>query len=164
MRGPAAAMETVDWLFSNRVIGTRLQPQRLTHLRAFVFTAYGRKSKPSALRVVVDSENTRKADMIHSGDTGIRTATMAKIYAGQGHYVIAAEIYRHLLRENPDRRDWADALAQIEAKLAAQAESRFRDPAGRLAEWIGLMLSYRRLLDLRDIRRQIAQKNIGGRK
>ena len=88
----------------------------------------------------------------------------AKIYAGQGHYVIAAEIYRHLLRENPDRRDWADALAQIEAKLAARSESRPRDPAGRLAEWIGLMLSYRRLLDLRDIRRQIAQKNTGGRK
>jgi hypothetical protein len=89
---------------------------------------------------------------------------MAKIYAGQGHYDIAAEIYRHLLRENPDRRDWADALAQIEAKLAAQAESRLRDPAGRLADWIALMLSYRRLLDLRDIRRQVAQKNTGGRK
>jgi len=102
--------------------------------------------------------------MMHSGDTGIRTATMAKIYAGQGHYEMAAEIYRHLLRESPDRRDWANALAQIEAKLAAQAESRFRDPAGRLAEWIGLMLSYRRLSDLRDIRRQIAQKNTGGRK
>ena len=101
---------------------------------------------------------------MHSGDTGIRTATMAKIYAGQGHYEMAAEIYRHLLRESPDRRDWADALAQIEAKLAARSESRPCDPAGRLAEWIGLMLSYRRLLDLRDIRRQIAQKNIGGRK
>jgi len=102
--------------------------------------------------------------MMHSGDTGIRTATMAKIYAGQGHYEMAAEIYRHLLRESPDRRDWANALAQIEAKLAAQAEGRFRDPSGRLAEWIGLMLSYRRLSDLRDIRRQIAQKNTGGRK
>ena len=119
---------------------------------------------PAAATETVDSGNTRKADMMHSGDTGIRTATMAKIYAGQGHYEMAAEIYRHLLRESPDRRDWADALAQIEAKLAAQAESRFRDPAGRLAEWIGLMLSYRRLLDLRDIRRQIAQKNTGGRK
>jgi hypothetical protein len=119
---------------------------------------------PATATETVDSGNTRKADMMHSGDTGIRTATMAKIYAGQGHYEMAAEIYRHLLRESPDRRDWANALAQIEAKLAAQAESRFRDPAGRLAEWIGLMLSYRRLSDLRDIRRQIAQKNTGGRK
>jgi hypothetical protein len=119
---------------------------------------------PSAATETVDLRKTRKADMMHSGDTGIRTATMAKIYAGQGHYDIAAEIYRHLLRENPDRRDWADALAQIEAKLAAQAESRLRDPAGRLADWIALMLSYRRLLDLRDIRRQVAQKNTGGRK
>jgi cytochrome c-type biogenesis protein CcmH/NrfG len=119
---------------------------------------------PLAATETVDLRKTRKADMMHSGDTGIRTATMAKIYAGQGHYDIAAEIYRHLLRENPDRRDWADALAQIEAKLAAQAESRLRDPAGRLADWIALMLSYRRLLDLRDIRRQVAQKNTGGRK
>ena len=102
--------------------------------------------------------------MMHSGDTGIRTATMAKIYAGQGHYDMAAEIYRHLLREDPDRRDWADALAQIEVKLAAQEESRFRNPTGRLTEWIGLMLSYRRLLDLRDFRRQVAQKNTGDRK
>jgi hypothetical protein len=120
--------------------------------------------EPTAATETVDSGNTRKADMMHSGDTGIRTATMAKIYAGQGHYDMAAEIYRHLLSEDPDRRDWADALAQIEAKLAAHAESRFRDPAGRLAEWIGLMLSYRRLLDLRDIRRQVSQKNTGGRK
>jgi hypothetical protein len=112
----------------------------------------------AAAAKTLESGNTRKADMIHPGDTGIQTATMAKIYAGQGHYDLAAEIYHHLLRENPDRRDWADALAQIEAKLAVQAESRFRDPAGRLAEWIGLMLSYRRLLDLRDVRRQVAQK------
>jgi hypothetical protein len=101
--------------------------------------------------------------MMHSGDTGIRTATMAKIYAGQGHYDMAAEIYRHLLHEDPDRRDWADALAQIEAKLADQSERRYRDPSGRLAELIGLMLCYRRLLDLRDIWRQIAHKNTGGR-
>ena len=101
---------------------------------------------------------------MHAGDTGIRTATMAKIYAGQGHYDMAADIYRHLLRERPDRRDWADALAQIEAKLADQAERGRRDPTGRLAEWIGLMLCYRRLVDLRDIRRQVAQKNTGDRK
>jgi hypothetical protein len=44
-----------DWLFSNRVLCTRLQPQRLKHWRAYVFSAYGRKSKPPALRVVVDS-------------------------------------------------------------------------------------------------------------
>ncbi len=112
----------------------------------------------------VNSGNTGKADMMQSGDTGIRTATLAKIYAGQGHYDMAAEIYRHLLRESPDRRDWVDALAHIEAKLADQAEGCLRDPIGRLAEWIGLMLSYRRLSDLRDIRRQVAQKNTGGRR
>ncbi|MGB5616280.1 MAG: tetratricopeptide repeat protein [Desulfobacterales bacterium] len=113
---------------------------------------------PAAATEILESENPRKADMMHPGDTGIRTVTMAKIYAGQGHYDLAAEIYHHLLRENPDRRDWADALAQIEAKLAVQAESRFSDPAGRLAEWIGLMLSYRRFLDLRNIRARSHKK------
>jgi len=117
---------------------------------------------PAAATKTVDSGDTRKADMMHSGDTGIRTATMAKIYAGQGHYDMAADIYRHLLREDPGRRDWSDALAQIEAKLADQSARRFRDPSGRLAEWIGLMLCYRRLLDLRDIRRPVAHKNTGG--
>jgi hypothetical protein len=29
-------------------------PQRLKHWRAFVFSAYGRKFKPPAMRVVVD--------------------------------------------------------------------------------------------------------------
>lgn len=120
--------------------------------------------RPAVGTETVDSGNMRKADMMRSGDTGIRTATMAKIYAGQGHYDMAAEIYRHLLREDPDRRDWAAALAQIEAKLADQLERRFRDPMGRLTEWIELMLCYRRLLDLRHIRCQVAPKNTGGRK
>ncbi|MFZ0613559.1 MAG: hypothetical protein WAM73_15075 [Desulfobacterales bacterium] len=85
----------------------------------------------------------------------IRTATMAKIYAGQGHYDMAAEVYRHLLREDPDRRDWADALGMIETKLAAQARSRVRD---RLAEFITVMLSCRRLMDLHQMRRPVAQR------
>jgi tetratricopeptide (TPR) repeat protein len=120
--------------------------------------------RPAVETETVDSGNMRKADMIRSDDTGIRTATMAKIYAGQGHYDMAAEIYRHLLREDPDRRDWAAALAQIEAKLADQLERRSRDPIERLAEWIELMLCYRRLLDLRHIPCQVAPKNTGGRK
>jgi len=97
-------------------------------------------------------------------DTGIRTATMAKIYVVQGHYDMAADIYRHLLRENPDRLDWAEALAQVETKLAAQSKGRPRDPADRLAQWIGLMLSYRQLSSLRDIRGRVAEIILGGRK
>ncbi|MFZ0131956.1 MAG: hypothetical protein WAK95_05390 [Desulfobacterales bacterium] len=90
-----------------------------------------------------------------AGTPPIRTATMAKIYAGQGHYDLAAEIYRHLLRENPDRREWADALGTIETKLAAQARGRARE---RLAELIAVMLSCRRLMDLQQMKRHVAQR------
>lgn len=54
----------IDWLFSNRVLRTRLQPQPLKHLHAFGFPAYGRKSKPPALRVVVDSTGYKDVDLL----------------------------------------------------------------------------------------------------
>ncbi|MFZ1200710.1 MAG: hypothetical protein WAO07_11120, partial [Desulfobacterales bacterium] len=73
----------------------------------------------------------------------ILTATMANIYAAQGHDDLAAEVYRHLLHENPNRRDFADALGIIEMKLAALAGNRSRD---RLAELIAMMLRCRRLV------------------
>jgi quercetin dioxygenase-like cupin family protein len=38
----------------NRMPCTRLQPQRLKHIRAFVFPANDRKSKPPAMQVIVD--------------------------------------------------------------------------------------------------------------
>ena len=40
---------------TSRVLCTRLQVQCLKHWRAFAFSADGRKLKPPALRVVVDS-------------------------------------------------------------------------------------------------------------
>ncbi len=80
---------------------------------------------------------------------------MAKIYAGQGHYDMAAEVYRHLLRENPGRRDWAAALAIVETKRAARARNRSRD---RLAELIAVMARCRRVLELQQVKRRFAQK------
>ena len=38
-----------------------LQVQRMKHLRAFAFAADGRKGKPPAMRVVVDSRNGFRA-------------------------------------------------------------------------------------------------------
>jgi hypothetical protein len=51
----STAPSKLDWLFSNRVFGARLQSQRLKHLGASVLSAYGRKSKPPALRLAVDA-------------------------------------------------------------------------------------------------------------
>ena len=53
-RAPSAPIPFAR-LISNRALCARYQPQRLEHLGAIVFSAFGRKSKPPALRVVVDS-------------------------------------------------------------------------------------------------------------
>jgi hypothetical protein len=52
-----------------------------------------------------------------SKDIGIYTETMAKVYAAQGHWGKAAEIYRHLLTGTPARKDFSDALAEAEEKI-----------------------------------------------
>ena len=52
-----------------------------------------------------------------SKEIGIYTETMAKVYAAQGHWEKAAEIYRHLLTGAPARKDFADALAEAEKKI-----------------------------------------------
>ena len=50
-------------------------------------------------------------------DIGIYTETMAKVYAAQGLWGKASEIYRHLLAEAPMRRDYAEALAEVEKRI-----------------------------------------------
>jgi hypothetical protein len=45
----------INWLFSNPA-AAGLQPQRLKLYRAFAFSAFGRKFKPPAMRVVVAPE------------------------------------------------------------------------------------------------------------
>ena len=59
----------------------------------------------------------RTADIRMDPNTDIVTATMARVYADQGYYEKAAEIYRQLLLRSPDRNDLADALAKAEAAL-----------------------------------------------
>ena len=47
----------------------------------------------------------------------IETATMAKLYADQGYWRKAADIYRRLLESEPHRLDLKDALSDIEEKM-----------------------------------------------
>jgi tetratricopeptide (TPR) repeat protein len=83
---------------------------------------------------------------------------MAKIFVQQGHYDKAIEIYRHLLKKEPDRRDLAEALARTEEKRNQSVVKAPRDVAYILSEYIRLLLNYRQLLDLQAIQRQIAKK------
>lgn len=79
----------------------------------------------------------------------IRTATMARILAQQGHHRKAAEIYRYLLQQDPSRTDLTRALDALED---AKPESADREPGVLLAQWIEMMLQYRRLRDLENIK------------
>jgi len=78
------------------------------------------------------------------------TKTMAKVYADQGKLGKAAEIYKYLLNEEPERQDLIDALAEIDKKRYE------KDPEGLsqlFSTWIDLLLVYNRLQKLKKLKR-----------
>ena len=86
-------------------------------------------------------------------ETDFYTGTMAKVYAGQGHWDKAAEIYRYLLRREPERTDYLEALAEAERMSKTTASEEARDLALLFHEWIDLMLKYKNLQKLRRLKR-----------
>lgn len=82
-------------------------------------------------------------------DTEFYTATMARVYAQQGHYEKAAEIYRHLLKREPARRDWVEALADIEEKRTKEKPKTDAELVPVFWKWIRLLLQYRHLQQLK---------------
>ena len=81
------------------------------------------------------------------------TETMASVYAKQGHWQKAAEIYRHLLEQEPDRPDYSRALEEVESKLASTAKtSDGLVPLFR--EWLELMDHYIKLERLNRLKRR----------
>jgi len=77
------------------------------------------------------------------------TATLAKVFAEQGHWEKAAEIYRNLLQHDPEREDLARALAEAEAGMHAAGRKLSQDLVPLFREWIDLLLNYDRLRKLR---------------
>jgi regulator of sigma D len=72
-------------------------------------------------------------------EVDIYTETMAKVFAAQGHWEKVAEIYRHLLATEPERLNFADALAEAENKIE---ESRHKKPDQLIplfSEWFELL-------------------------
>ena len=87
-----------------------------------------------------------------SKEIGIYTETMAKVYAAQGHWGKAAEIYRHLLTAAPARKDFADALAEAEKKIPNDS---YKDPEQLVPlfrEWIELLFRHDKLQKLRKLK------------
>lgn len=90
-----------------------------------------------------------------SEDIDFYTETMAKIYAKQGYLDKSAEIYRHLLAQDPGRQDVRDALAEIEAKSAADVDKTEAEIVLLFNTWIDLIFGIRRLKILKKIQRQL---------
>lgn len=76
------------------------------------------------------------------------TATLARVFAEQGHWEKSVEIYRNLLRQDPGRPDLAQALGEAEAALRAAQPSSSHALVPLLQEWIDLLLTYDRLRKL----------------
>ena len=86
-----------------------------------------------------------------SKEIDVYTETMAKVYAAQGHWGKAAEVYRHLLSATPERKDLADALTEAEKKIPNDSH---KDPEQLVAlfqEWIELLFRHDKLQKLRKL-------------
>ena len=86
-------------------------------------------------------------------ETDFYTGTMAKVYSGQGHWDKAAEIYRHLLKLEPERTDYLEALAEAERMLNTTVNRQVEDLTPLFQQWIDLMLKYKNLQKLRRLKR-----------
>ncbi len=74
------------------------------------------------------------------------SATMAKVYAGQGYLRKAAQIYRDLLAQNPDQEEIRSALAELNQVLGRHSAPSRKELGLLFKEWIHLMsdLKHRR--------------------
>lgn len=84
-------------------------------------------------------------------ETDFYTATMAKVYADQGHWDKAAEIYRYLLRQEPERDDYLGALAEAKRQIQKSNQTSAENLAPLFHQWFDLMLKYKNLQKLRRL-------------
>ena len=73
------------------------------------------------------------------------TATMAKVYASQGYLEKSAEIYRHLLKNEPDREEYHKALNEVENGLKEIGRPESKDLVLLFSEWFELLLKHKKL-------------------
>jgi len=87
------------------------------------------------------------------------TKTMAKVYADQGHWEKAVEVYRYLLNKEPNRQDLKDALREVES---VRSDSKKKVPENLIplfTEWIELMLDYNKTSKLKALQQLLQTKD-----
>ena len=90
-----------------------------------------------------------------SPDVDIYTETMAKVYADQGHWAKAAEIYRHLAQLEPERQDLSDALEHARQKMEGSPDANPEGLVPLFRKWIKLLLQQEKLEKLRKLRSKL---------
>ncbi len=88
-------------------------------------------------------------------DVDIYTETMAKVYADQGHWSKAVEIYRRLVQSEPQRQDLIDNFEHARQKMEEQAYSGPEYLVPLFREWIELLLHQDKLERLKKLRRKL---------
>ena len=84
-----------------------------------------------------------------NNQTEFYTKTMANVYAEQGYFAKAVEIYRHLLKDDPESRELNDLLSEVEKKLNEKQKKDRKTLETLFRKWIYLQLSYDRLQKLK---------------
>ena len=92
-------------------------------------------------------------------ETAFYTATMAKVYADQGYFEKSAEIYRHLLKLEPDRQELKEALLDVEQKIKAETKRHPRDLTPLFEKWLDLLLRRSNLQKLKKTPKYNFQSN-----
>lgn len=82
------------------------------------------------------------------------TESMARLCAAQGHNEKSAEIYRYLLKADPDNRKISQALAGLTGQTREPATSRSVDVPDQLQSMVNRWVS---LLVERDLKRRFDQ-------
>jgi tetratricopeptide (TPR) repeat protein len=88
-------------------------------------------------------------------EVDIYTETMAKVYADQGHWARAVEIYQHLVQAAPQRQDLIAALEYARQKREEQPDTRPEELVPLFREWIELLLQQEKLEKLKKLRRKL---------
>ncbi|MDJ0830817.1 MAG: hypothetical protein QNI92_13265 [Desulfobacterales bacterium] len=88
-------------------------------------------------------------------DKAFYTATMARVYASQGYYDRAADIYRYLLEKAPDRQDLQKALAEVELEIKKNQPTLPPNLSLLLDKWVKLLIRYKRLQKLKKLQGQL---------
>jgi hypothetical protein len=86
-------------------------------------------------------------------NTEFYTATMARLYAQQGHLEKAAEIYRYLLEREPDHKDIAAALSDVEHELSKEKPVSEQTLVTLFCNWTHLISCHNRLKRFKKIKK-----------